>query len=149
MFDIIKLAYKLDIIKIEYKRHEKTSGFKDSRYIVKTIKRFDGNWVDNGNNLLASKKIDKLLYDIITMRYVGIRTVKDETDLIKWQIAQPTFSINFDTTTSSIKMIVGTDAEENGYYYIALNDKMDTVYVINERSINLIRTGIKRLLDAY
>ncbi len=138
LFDI----NKFDIIEIEY------TYYRNSGIVKDFFKKNEGVWIDKGNNIINVDDIDNLLTHIVNLKYVGIKEKVDEHLLNKWQITKPNyeFSVKTQNTKDCLKILVGTDAEEKGYYYVAVENNISTIYIIKDYLINSIINQCKKLL---
>lgn len=129
----------IEFVEIEYNYNLKINPV--SKIFIKEA----NNWYKKENKKVIDKiKIEKFIDKIINIQYLDIINIEEDNLLFKWQISTPNFIIKLLSSNNlEIKLIIGTDSEELGYYYVAANDDLKTIYKIKDHDINSIR----RILD--
>ncbi len=106
------------------------------------IKKINNNWI------IDDKTIDDDILERINKSITSIKFSKEiqnykENDLIKWRINNPNYILNINLNNNLIRIIIGTDIERIGFYYISIDNN---VYLIKEEYINSIISSINNLL---
>ncbi len=136
-----------EITNIEYGHYKKLPGKRKPEIVFTTThKQIDGEWYNKNDEKISNKNIKELILEKINnIKYVNTIYVESDSQLEKWQINKPNYIFKFNTKTLTKTLIVGTDKEQLGYYYVTKGQNPDkAVYVVEERLINSLKLSIER-----
>lgn len=136
-----------EIMSIEYGRYKKLSGKKEPEIVFTTTHiQKQKKWYNEQNKEIPKKFMEnQILEKIEDLEYVKTIYVESDFQLEKWQIKKPNYIFKFNIKNAVKTLIVGTDNETLGYYYVTKKNNPDNaVFMMDESLINSLRMGIER-----